>query len=76
MLGWEFKWDSAPPESYCFAGAHGLMCAAVEKAETEEKEVWFSGLVGADDFDSLKEMAEAKSFILFPGLLMGWGDES
>ena len=26
-------------------------------SEGEEKEIWFSGLVGLDDFDSLKEMA-------------------
>lgn len=46
MLGWEFKIDTKPPESYCFASATGLMDAAIEKSGGEEKEVWFSGLVG------------------------------
>jgi len=27
------------------------MCAGVEKATKEEKEVWFAGLVGQDDFE-------------------------
>lgn len=53
------------------------MSAAVEKAAAagSEAEVWFSGLVGSDDFDSLKEMADAKAQILFPGVMMGFKDE-
>jgi len=75
MLGWEFKFDGTPPDSHCFAGAIGLMDAAIEKTAGEEKDVWFSGLVGEDDFASLKEMATAKSNILFPGVMMGWEDK-
>ena len=50
------------------------MDAAVESAEesAEEKEVWFSGLVGDYDFESLKEMAASKEEIFFPGILYGW----
>jgi hypothetical protein len=51
MLGWEFKWLDQTPESYCFGGCHGLMCAGVEKGTKEENEVWFAGLVGRDDFE-------------------------
>lgn len=69
MLSWEF--GNSPP-SYSFAPAIGLIDAAVEKAGGDAKEVFFAGLAGEDDFESLKEMAAAKSEILFPGVLYGW----
>ena len=71
MLAWEFKTES-PPESYCFATSHSLMSAAIDKAGGDSKEVWFSGLVGVDDFEELTEMATNKAEILFPGVFMGW----
>jgi len=75
MLAYEFRHDRTDkPASFCFAPAIGLMDAAVEKAEeaAEAKDVWFSGLVGEADLESLKEMAKSKSEILFPGVLYGW----
>jgi len=51
------------------------MAAGVEKEAGESKEVWFSGLVGADDFLSLGEMATAKAEILFPGVIAGWSSK-
>ena len=50
------------------------MDAGVELAEAsgEAKKVFFSGFAGEDDFESLKGMAEAKSDILFPGVIAGW----
>lgn len=75
LLAYEFRHDRTDkPASFCFAPAIGLMDAAVEKAEeaAEPSEVWFSGLVGDADLESLQEMASSKSEILFPGVLYGW----
>ena len=75
MLAHEFRHNrSDKPVSFCYAPAIALMDAAVESAEksAEAKDVWFSGLVGEDDLESLKEMAKSKSEILFPGVLFGW----
>lgn len=74
-MAYEFRHDRTDkPASFCYAPAIGLMDAAVEKAEeaAEAKDVWFSGLVGDADLESLKEMAKNKSEILFPGVLYGW----
>ena len=75
LLAYEFRHDRTDkPASFCFAPAIGLMDAAVEKAEesAEAKEVWFSGMVGDADLESLQEMVKSKSEILFPGVLYGW----
>jgi len=71
-VGWEFTPEGDDANKWAFAGASALMAAGVEKSAGEAKEVWFSGLVGEDDFLSLKEMAEAKSEIIFPGVIAGW----
>lgn len=71
-VGWEFTPEGDDENKWAFAGAGALMAAAVEGGAKESKEAWFSGLVGEDDFLSLKEMAESKSDILFPGVIAGW----
>lgn len=48
------------------------MGAAVQTAEKEQEEIWFSGLVGDEDFNSLKEMVPDQRPILFPGVIVGW----
>lgn len=53
MLAWEFRHNIDPPKSFSFGGVNGVMGAAIDKVGGDEKEVWFSGLVGADDFEEL-----------------------
>jgi hypothetical protein len=74
LIKWEFNYESDKPTEKQFLAAVGLMDAGVELAEAsgESKDVFFSGFAGADDFESLKGMAEAKSDILFPGVIAGW----
>jgi len=74
-VGWEFTPEGDDENKWAFAGASALIAAAVEKSAHESKEAWFSGLVGEDDFLSLKEMAEGKSDILFPGVIAGWSSK-
>jgi hypothetical protein len=52
-VGWEFTPEGEDENKWAFAGAGALMAAAVEGGAKESKEVWFSGLVGEDDFLSL-----------------------
>jgi hypothetical protein len=74
LINWEFNFESNKPSEKQFLAAVGLMDAGVELAEAsgEAKKVFFSGFAGEDDFESLKGMAEAKSDILFPGVIAGW----
>jgi hypothetical protein len=55
-----------------FAAAAGLYSVSVAFAESAEKEVFFAGFAGAEDLESLKEVAAAKGKLLFPGVLAGW----
>lgn len=71
MLKAEFSHPSEV-DNFCFAGATSVMDAAVEKAGTDAKEVFFSGMVGELDFEALQETAKAKGDVLFPGVMMGW----
>lgn len=50
------------------------MSASLRTANKEVKEIWFSGLVGEEDFKSLNEMVEDERPILFPGVIVGWSD--
>lgn len=58
-----------------FAAAAGLVSSCVNICETEEKEVYFAGFAGEQDFEGLKEIAEKKDKIMFPGVIMGWDSE-
>merc|ERR1711990_932828 len=57
-----------------WAGVAALVAAALDKAEATESDVWFSGYLGAQDIEALKEMAEGDN-ILFPGWMAGWKSE-
>lgn len=51
LVNWEFnQGTSGEPSSKDYLGAAGLITAGLATAETAEKEVWFSGFVGDDDF--------------------------
>jgi len=58
-----------------FAGAAGLVSSCVNLCEAEEKEVFFAGFAGEQDFETLKEIAEKKDKIMFPGVMAGWDSE-
>lgn len=47
---------------------------AVRTADKEQEDTFFSGLVGEQDFNSLKDMVENQRPILFPGVIVGWED--
>lgn len=66
LVQWEFNQGGKEPSGKEWLGAAGLITSALATAAGEEKEVWLSGHVGADDFESLKGMAESGP-ILFPG---------
>jgi hypothetical protein len=74
LINWEFNYESDKPSELQFLAAVGLMDAGVELAEAAgtATKVFFSGFAGEDDFASLTGMAEAKSDILFPGVIAGW----
>merc|ERR1719331_780273 len=57
-----------------WAGVAALVAAALDKAEASETDVWFSGYLGAQDIEALKEMADGDN-ILFPGWMAGWKSE-
>jgi len=57
-----------------WAGVAALVAAALDKAESAEADVWFSGMLGEQDIEGLKEMAEGDN-ILFPGWMAGWKSE-
>ena len=57
-----------------WAGVAALVAAALDKAEASETDVWFSGYLGEQDIEGLKEMAEGDN-ILFPGWMAGWKSE-
>merc|ERR1712086_215467 len=57
-----------------WAGVAALVAAALDKAEAAEADVWFSGMLGEQDIEGLKEMAEGDN-ILFPGWMAGWKSE-
>lgn len=57
-----------------WAGVAALVASALDKAEATESDVWFSGYLGAQDIEALKEMAEGDN-ILFPGWMAGWKSE-
>ena len=44
----------------------------MSSAQKQNGELWFSGLVGDDDFNALKDMASNQTNILFPGVIIGW----
>ena len=71
----EFNTNEYANSGTQFLRAVGLMSAIMRTAEKDVKEIWFSGLIGEDDYKSLCEMSEAERPILFPGLMYGWGDE-
>lgn len=60
------------PEQW--AGVAALIATSLDKAEQTEADVWFSGYLGAQDVEGLKEMAEGDN-ILFPGWMAGWKSE-
>lgn len=59
-------------EAGAFSGAASLLSVCVNYTEDTEKDVWFAGWAGDKDFESLKEISEAKGPIMFPGVLSGW----
>jgi hypothetical protein len=73
LMKYEFNADCGGETS--LAAAAGLIAAHVGAGATNSKEVWFSGLVGGDDFDELTEMATRKDEILFPWMMAGWADK-
>lgn len=73
LMKYEFNADCGGETS--LAAAAGLIAAHVGAGATNSKEVWFSGLVGGDDFDELTEMATRKDEILFPWMMTGWADK-
>jgi len=72
----KFEFNSECGGETSLAAAAGLIGAHVSAGATASKEVWFSGLVGGDDFDELTEMATRKDEILFPGMMTGWADKA
>ena len=72
----KFEFNSECGGETTLAAAAGLIGAHVSAGATTSKEVWFSGLVGGDDFDELTEMATRKDEILFPGMMTGWADKA
>lgn len=71
----KFEFNPECGGSMSYGGAAGLIAAVTEAGATASKEVWFSGLVGGDDFDELKEMVDRKDDILFPGVMSGWAEK-
>jgi len=71
-LKWEFGYTDDKPDNMDFAGAAALISTAVQSAESAETEVFFAGFSGDEDFLSLKELAEAKGELMFPGVVAGW----
>lgn len=57
-----------------WAGVAALVSAALDKAESAEADVWFSGYLGEQDLQGLTEMKEGDN-ILFPGWMAGWKSE-
>lgn len=57
------------------AGAASLISVCVNYCENNEKEVFFAGWAGKDDMVSLKEIANEKGKIMFPGVLSGWDSQ-
>ena len=72
LVNWEFNYAGKKPDNTDFAGAAGLIGAGIEAAELAEKETFFGGWAGEEDFASLSGIADAKGDILFPGVIAGW----
>ena len=61
-----------------FAKAAGMMSAAVAGAEEkgDEKECFFAGCVGEQDWEALNDMVTKNDTeIMFPGVIAGWDSE-
>lgn len=71
LLNAEFKFDDKPKD-LDFAGCAGLLSAAINSAESEEKEVFFSGYSGEEDYEQLAEVIAANGSLMFPGWIAGW----
>jgi len=54
-----------------WAGVAALVGCALDAAEAADTEVWFSGYLGDEDLEQLKEIAEGEN-VLFPGWVAGW----
>lgn len=63
------------PSNGVYAGPAGILSYACDTAESGEKEIWFAGYAGENDYESLKGIAEAKGPIMFPGLVSGWDNQ-
>jgi hypothetical protein len=57
------------------AGAASLLSSCVNYSESDDKEVWFAGFLGEEDLGALKEIAEKKDKLMFPGIISGWDSE-
>ena len=62
------------PTNEAWAGVASLVGCALDAAEATETDAWFSGYLGDEDLEALKEIEEGGS-ILFPGWLAGWKSE-
>lgn len=71
LLNAEFKHEDKPKD-LDFAGCAGLLSAAINSSEGEEKEVFFSGYSGEEDYEQLAELITAKGNLVFPGWIAGW----
>lgn len=62
------------PKFEAWAGIAALVGCALDCAEAAETDVWFSGYLGEEDLEALKEVEEDGA-LLFPGWMAGWKSE-